>query len=90
MRRTPPHGTLLTAASISVREQNRDKPHHRLPVEPATGDGEPTPYRAWIGAVTDAFGAKVVGSPAFELPRSWEFESWRSRRVMGELEAESA
>jgi len=54
------------------------------------GDGEPTPYREWIGAVAQHFGAKTVGDPTFELPRCWEFESWRSRRVMGELEAESA
>ena len=80
----------LPVRDVLVREQNRSKPHRPLPVDVAGGDGEPTPYREWIGAVAQHFGAKTVGDPGFELPRAWEFESWRSRRVMGELEAESA
>ncbi len=80
----------LPVRDVLVREQNRAKPHHPLPVDLAAGDGEPTPYREWIGAVAEHFGAKTVGAPAFELPRSWEFEIWRSRRVMGDLKAESA
>jgi len=78
-----------SACASVIREQNRSKPHRPLPVDVA-GDGGPTQYRQWIGAVARHFGAKTVGDPAFELPRSWEFENWRSRRVMGDLEAESA
>jgi len=74
---------------VLVREQNRAKPHHPLPADVAVGDGEPTAYREWIGEVAQHFGAKAVGDPGFELPRAWEFESWRSRRVMGD-QAESA
>jgi len=71
-----------------IRDQRRDQPHRPLPVDVA-GDGGPTLYRRWIGAVARHFGAKTVGDPGFELPRAWEFESWRSRRVTGE-QAESA
>ena len=80
----------LSVRDVLVREQNRSKPHRPLPVDVASGDGEPTPYRQWIGEVARHFGAKTVGQPGFELPRAWEFDTWRSRRVLGEIEAESA
>jgi hypothetical protein len=80
----------LPVRDVLVRERKRSQPHRPLTVGVAAGDGEPTPYREWIGAVAEHFGAKTVGDPAFELPRSWEFESWRSRRVLGDLEAETA
>lgn len=80
----------LSYRDVLVREQNRSAPHRPLPVEPAAGDGEPTPYRQWIGAVARHFGAKAVGATDFELPHSWEFDAWRSRRVLREIEAESA
>jgi hypothetical protein len=78
-----------THRDVLVREQNRGKPHRPLPVDVA-GDGGPTLYREWIGAVAQHFEAKAVGDPGFQLPAAWEFESWRSRRVLGDLEAESA
>ncbi len=74
---------------VLLREQNRAKPHHPLPVDVAAGDGEPTQYRQWIGEVAQHFGPKNVGSPTFQLPSCWEFDAWRSRRVLGR-EAESA
>jgi len=52
--------------------------------------GGETAYPNWLRAVVRRFGRDRVADDDFELPRSWEFESWRSRRVLGDLEAESA
>jgi hypothetical protein len=75
---------------VLVREQNRSQPHRPLPVDVAAGDGEPTPYRQWIGAVAERFGAKTVGDPGFELPAEWRFEVWTSSRALRDLEPRGA
>jgi len=70
--------------------QRRDLRFLELGAIDVAPDSRPTDCREWIGAVAQHFGARTVGDPGFELPRCWEFESGRGRRVLGGLEAESA